>query len=252
MPFFSYSAVDAKGKTHQGTLEANNASDAAAAIKKQGMFPTNIAETAAENAKAKGKGFSFKISLGAGGGGTGKVPAKILTVFTRQLATMMKSGVPLLQAFEIVGKGHSNASVQKLLLDIKTEIETGASLKQAFQKHPLYFDALFVNRAEIEKRRMKSQMRDSGPWAEWYVEMAIKTALKYAAGRGVIAFDDSGLQALGNDSDVHIEAVQVQPTGGRAALGVAQPTAPAIAQDVEEYVAADGDRAHVETEGGPS
>lgn len=106
-------------------------------------------------------------------------------------------------------------------------------------------DALFVNRAEIEKRRMKSQMRDSGPWADWYVEMAIKTAVKYAAGRGVIAFDDSGLQALGHDSDVHIEAVQVQPTGGRAALGVAQPSAPAIAQDIEEYTAAEGERVDV-------
>ena len=64
MPLFAYSAVDAKGKTHQGTLEANNASDAAAAIKKRGMFPTNIAETTAENSKTKGKGFSFKLSLG--------------------------------------------------------------------------------------------------------------------------------------------------------------------------------------------
>jgi type IV pilus assembly protein PilC len=58
---------------------------------------------------------------------------------------MMKSGVPLLQAFDIVGKGHSNAAVQRLLADVKTEVETGSSLKQAFAKHPLYFDALFVN-----------------------------------------------------------------------------------------------------------
>ena len=70
---------------------------------------------------------------------------KDITLFTRQLATMMKSGVPLLQAFEIVGKGHSNASVQKLLMQVKTDVETGSSLKQAFEKHPLYFDALFCN-----------------------------------------------------------------------------------------------------------
>src|SRR5207344_2126599 len=62
-----------------------------------------------------------------------------------QLATMMKSGVPLLQAFDIVGKGHSNAAVQRLLMDIKTEVETGSNLKAAFEKHPLYFDALFCN-----------------------------------------------------------------------------------------------------------
>ena len=58
---------------------------------------------------------------------------------------MMKSGVPLLQAFDIVGKGHSNGAVARLLLDIKTDVETGSNLKQAFEKHPLYFDALFCN-----------------------------------------------------------------------------------------------------------
>jgi len=68
-----------------------------------------------------------------------------ITFFTRQLATMLKSGVPLLQAFDIVGKGHENPSVQRLLLDLKTEVETGSSLKQAFAKYPLQFDALFVN-----------------------------------------------------------------------------------------------------------
>ena len=82
MPLFAYTAVDAQGKTHQGTLEANNASDAAAAVKKKGQFPTNIAETTADAAgKVKKKGFSLNFSLG-GGGGTGKVPAKILTIFT--------------------------------------------------------------------------------------------------------------------------------------------------------------------------
>src|SRR5262245_12997666 len=79
------------------------------------------------------------------GGGTGKVTDKDITLFTRQLATMMKAGVPLLQAFDIVGKGHSNPAVARLLMDIKTEAETGSSVKQAFEKHPLYFDALFCN-----------------------------------------------------------------------------------------------------------
>ena len=75
----------------------------------------------------------------------GTITDKDITLFTRQLATMLKSGVPLLQAFDIVGKGHSNPAVQKLLMDIKTDVETGSSLKQAFEKHPLYFDALFCN-----------------------------------------------------------------------------------------------------------
>ena len=75
----------------------------------------------------------------------GKVSDKDITLFTRQLATMMKSGVPLLQAFDIVGKGHDNAAVSNLLMSIKADVETGSSLKQAFEKHPLYFDALFCN-----------------------------------------------------------------------------------------------------------
>ncbi len=82
-----------------------------------------------------------KVKLGSGK----KITDKDITLFTRQLATMMKSGVPLLQAFDIVGKGHSNASVQKLLTQVKTDVESGSSLKQAFEKHPLYFDALFCN-----------------------------------------------------------------------------------------------------------
>jgi type IV pilus assembly protein PilC len=74
-----------------------------------------------------------------------RVSEKDIALFTRQLATMLKSGVPLLQAFDIVGKGHSNPSVAKLLFDIKTDVETGSSLQQAFKKYPLYFDDLYCN-----------------------------------------------------------------------------------------------------------
>src|SRR6202008_4037349 len=75
----------------------------------------------------------------------GKVRDKDITLFTRQLATMMKAGVPLLQSFDIVGKGASNPAVAKLLSEIKTDVETGSSLAAAFRKYPLYFDALFCN-----------------------------------------------------------------------------------------------------------
>ena len=75
----------------------------------------------------------------------GKITDKDITLFTRQLATMMKSGVPLLQAFDIVGKGHSNRALSKLLMDIKTDVETGSNLADAFRKYPLYFDNLFCN-----------------------------------------------------------------------------------------------------------
>ncbi|MEN9481826.1 MAG: hypothetical protein RLZZ298_3221 [Pseudomonadota bacterium] len=75
----------------------------------------------------------------------GKITDKDIALFTRQLATMMKSGVPLLQAFDIVGRGHSNPAVGKLLLDIKADVETGSSLSQAFRKYPLQFDVLYCN-----------------------------------------------------------------------------------------------------------
>ena len=86
----------------------------------------------------------LKVKRQRGGFG-GKVTQKDITLFTRQLATMMKAGVPLLQAFDIVGKGHSNPAVAKLLMDIKNEVETGNSLTTAFRKYPLHFDALFCN-----------------------------------------------------------------------------------------------------------
>jgi type IV pilus assembly protein PilC len=75
----------------------------------------------------------------------GKVGEKDVSLFTRQMATMMKAGVPLLQAFDIVGKGHSNPAVARLLMELKTEVETGSSLAAAFRKYPLHFDALFCN-----------------------------------------------------------------------------------------------------------
>ena len=74
-----------------------------------------------------------------------KIKEKDITVFTRQMATMMKAGVPLLQAFDIVGKGHSNPAVNKLVQELRTEVETGSSLAAAFRKHPLHFDNLFCN-----------------------------------------------------------------------------------------------------------
>ncbi|MFO1316388.1 MAG: type II secretion system F family protein [Burkholderiales bacterium] len=74
-----------------------------------------------------------------------KVNEKDITFFTRQLATMLKAGVPLLQSFEIVARGHSNARFSRLMMDIKNKIEAGSSMSQAFREHPKYFDALYCN-----------------------------------------------------------------------------------------------------------
>jgi type IV pilus assembly protein PilC len=122
---FTWVGTDKSNKTVRGEMKATGEAQVNATLRRQGIRVVEVK----------------KQKLGRGG----SISDKDITLFTRQLATMMKSGVPLLQAFDIVGKGHTNAAVARLLMDIKTEVETGASLKQAFEKHPLYFDALFCN-----------------------------------------------------------------------------------------------------------
>ena len=145
MPLFAYTAVDAQGKTHQGTLEANNASDAAAAVKKKGQFPTNIAETTADaSGKGKKKGFSLSFSMG-GGGGTGKVPAKVLTIFTRQLSTLISAGLPLLRSLRTLGKQEKNLNLKKIMTGLAESVEGGTTFSEALSQHPKAFNKLYVN-----------------------------------------------------------------------------------------------------------
>src|SRR4249920_2980664 len=122
---FSWEGRDRAGKILKGDMRASGEAVVQSVLRRQGIAVVKVKRQ--------------RAGLG------GKITDKDITLFTRQLATMMKSGVPLLQAFDIVGKGHSNAAVQRLLMDIKTEVETGSNLKAAFEKHPLYFDALFCN-----------------------------------------------------------------------------------------------------------
>ena len=122
---FHWEGKDKGGRAQRGDLKAQTEAVAQATLRRQGITVTKIK----------------KQKVGSGG----SITEKDICLFTRQLATMTKSGVPLLQAFEIVGKGASNPAIAKLLLDIKTDVETGSSLGQAFRKFPLYFDDLFCN-----------------------------------------------------------------------------------------------------------
>jgi type IV pilus assembly protein PilC len=122
---FAYSGKDKGGKAVKGEIRASGETMVTATLRRQGIQVTSVKKVSQKGGQA--------------------ITEKDISIFTRQLAVMMKAGVPLLQAFDIVGKGHSNASVVKLLLDIKTEVETGSSLSQAFRKYPQYFDALFCN-----------------------------------------------------------------------------------------------------------
>jgi type IV pilus assembly protein PilC len=122
---FLWEGKNKDGKTVRGEMRVASESVVQTTLRRQGVTNTKV------------KKVRFKTG--------GKITEKDIALFTRQLATMMKSGVPLLQSFDIVGRGHSNPAVGKLLLDIKSDVETGSSLSQAFRKFPLQFDALYCN-----------------------------------------------------------------------------------------------------------
>jgi type IV pilus assembly protein PilC len=122
---FTWEGKDKAGKVVRGEMKAPGDAVVNATLRRQGILVTKVK----------------KQRIGRGG----SVGEKDLALFTRQLATMMKAGVPLLQSFDIVSKGAPNPAVAKLLIEIKTEVETGSSLATAFRKYPLYFDALYCN-----------------------------------------------------------------------------------------------------------
>jgi type IV pilus assembly protein PilC len=122
---FAWEGKDKAGKIIRGEMRAGGTAVVNATLRRQGILVTKVKKQ--------------RVARG------GKIKAKDIALFTRQLATMMKAGVPLLQSFEIVTKGASNPAVQKLLSEIKTDVETGSALAAAFRKFPLYFDALFCN-----------------------------------------------------------------------------------------------------------
>jgi type IV pilus assembly protein PilC len=122
---FSWEGRDKSGKIIRGEMRAQGEAIVSAALRRQGIIVTKVGKSKRKRGK--------------------KITDKDITLFTRQLATMMKAGVPLLQAFDIVAKGTDNGSVAKLFLDIKGDVETGSSLSQSFKKYPLYFDPLFCN-----------------------------------------------------------------------------------------------------------
>ncbi|MFZ6872571.1 type II secretion system F family protein [Undibacterium sp. Di27W] len=122
---YAWEGKDKYGKQVRGETRAGGEAIVNATLRRQGILVTKLKKKNYTSGK--------------------KITDKDITLFTRQLATMMKAGVPLLQSFDIVSKGHSNPSVSKLLQDIRGDVETGTSLNAAFRKFPLYFDPLFCN-----------------------------------------------------------------------------------------------------------
>ena len=122
---YAWEGKDKHGKTVRGEIRAAGEAVVNVTLRRQGIMVTKVKKKVYRRGK--------------------KVTDKDITMFTRQLATMMKAGVPLLQSFDIVGKGHANPSMAKLIMDLRNDIETGTSLNNAFRKYPLYFDPLFCN-----------------------------------------------------------------------------------------------------------
>lgn len=126
---FVWEGVDKNGKRVKGEMSGQNDALIKAQLRRQGVNPLKV--------KKKPKPLL--------GGGGGKITSKDITVFSRQLATMMSSGVPLVQSFEIVGRGHENKAMQDLILSIKADVEAGGSLNEALGKHPQQFNELYIN-----------------------------------------------------------------------------------------------------------
>ncbi|WP_394787427.1 type II secretion system F family protein [Rhodoferax sp.] len=169
---FEWEGKDRNGKQVRGETRAAGQNQVQASLRRQGVFPTKIKKRRMRSGKS--------------------IKPKDIAIFTRQLATMMKAGVPLLQAFDIVGRGNANASVTKLLNDIRQDVETGSSLSAAFRKFPLYFDSLYCNLVEAGEAAgiLEALLDRLAVYMEKTeaIKSKIKSALMYPASVVVVAF----------------------------------------------------------------
>ena len=172
---FQWEGTDRKGQKVKGKSMAADEAGVRAELRRQGVVPLRI--------RKQSKG------LFAGGG---KITTGDIAVFSRQLAVMLEAGIPLVQAFEIVGTGHDNAAMQKLILATKADVEGGSALAEALAKHPLYFDDLFVNLVEAGEQAgaLETLLDKVATYKEKTeaIKKKIKKALNYPAMVVVIAF----------------------------------------------------------------
>lgn len=157
MPKYSYVAMDSRGKETKGTLDVSTQNEAISRVKEMGLFPTKIVEVEKEKrdkperaAKATGKARSKK-----GGGGvninikipglSGRVKSKVLTAFTRQLATLVDAGLPLLRGLRVLEKQEKNPTLRSIIGDLALSIEGGSTFSEGLAQHPKVFNRLYVN-----------------------------------------------------------------------------------------------------------
>ncbi len=172
---FVWEGTDKKGKKVKGETQAPSIAFVNATLRRQGISPVKV--------QKRKKSLLNKKK---------KITPKDVAVFTRQLATMLIAGIPVVQAFDIVGKGHENASMQALLMGIKQDIESGTAMNLALAKHPLYFDALYCNLvAAGEQAGILDTLLDKVATYKEKIEAIkskIKSALFYPAAIVVVAF----------------------------------------------------------------
>jgi len=169
---FEWEGKDRNGKPVRGEVRAAGENQVQATLRRQGVMVQKVKKRKTASAR--------------------RIKPKDIAIFTRQLATMMKAGVPLLQAFDIVGRGNPNPSVNKLLNQVRTDVETGTSLSAAFRKHPLYFNALYCNLVEAGEAagileelldRLAAYMEKTEA-----IKSKVKSALMYPTAVIVVAF----------------------------------------------------------------
>ena len=170
---FTWEGTDSRGKRVKGKTLATSEAAVRAELRKQGVVPVRVRKQTVLFQKK------------------GKVTTADIAIFSRQLATMLSAGIPLVQAFEIVGNGHDNPAMQKLIMAIKQDVEGGTALAEALSKHPLYFDDLFVNLVEAGEQAgaLETLLDKIATYKEKTeaIKKKIKKALTYPAAVLVVA-----------------------------------------------------------------
>ena len=169
---FEWEGKDKTGKLVRGELRAGGEAVVSASLRRQGILDSKIKKRRTSGGKS--------------------IKQKDIAIFTRQLATMMKAGVPLLQSFDIVARGSPNPRLTKLLTDIRSDVETGTSLSTAFRKHPMHFDALYCNLVEAGEAGgiLEALLDRLAIYQEktMAIKSKIKSALMYPVAVIIVAF----------------------------------------------------------------
>jgi type IV pilus assembly protein PilC len=169
---YEWEGRDKNGKIMRGEMRAGGEAMVSASLRRQGILVTKVKKRRMSGGRS--------------------IKQKDIAVFTRQLATMMKAGVPLLQAFDIVARGSPNPKLTRLLTDIRSDVETGTSLSASFRKHPMYFDALYCNLVEAGEAGgiLEALLDRLALYQEKTLEIKrkIKSALMYPIAVIVVAF----------------------------------------------------------------